>query len=186
LARTCLVCLSPNRSTYDSWFLKGIDGKRVTVKTIWRQAKLKFNEEIPYTSFVNHFRRHVEYVVKERVKSSKLREQIITEEIKRDIRIAKELTRNLDLCNQMINSLKTQLDDPEKYKLMLDVLSETRLIIEQFLRWGSKLRLEFEEEKEDVWDRIKFCLKDFPPDLIYEFTMRWEQYEQEKSTEMVR
>ena len=70
---------------------------------------------------------------------------------------------------------------PEEEKLLLSYLAETRLIIEELLRWSEKLELE--EEKEPLVEKIIHCMRDFPPELIEKFLERWEEYDKRQSKE---
>ena len=170
--RTCTVCSSPHRTEYEKMRFE----ERKTIKEIWKYANEHYGENIGYYSFVRHFNNHVESVIQEMKKASKLREKILQEEIKKDIRIAKQLTRNLEICAQKIESKLQQGDlSPKDEKILLDYLAETRLIIEELLKWSNKINIQPEEE--NIFERIIYCMQDFPEELIMKFKERWDNYE---------
>jgi len=69
MTKHCRVCLSPNRSKYDELRLKGY-----LVKEIFRISRIDFKENIPIHSFYYHFQHHLDNIIREGIKSSKLRE----------------------------------------------------------------------------------------------------------------
>jgi ElaB/YqjD/DUF883 family membrane-anchored ribosome-binding protein len=128
-----------------------------------------------YYHLQKHFENHVEAIIDSQTKSSKLRDEVVKENIKKDIAIARRLTKNLDMVAQQIDEIAERLDNPVEQEMFLKFIAESRMIVEQLLKWGSKLNLE--ESSEDLMKKIMDCLRDFPPDLIQKFIDRWEEHE---------
>jgi len=174
MGRYCKVCMSTHRDEYESMRLeKGLD-----VKEIWKYAIDKYNENISYASFQRHFKHHVEEYIETIKRVNKLRDRIVKEEIKKDIEIAKQLRRNLEICSEKIESIIDKGDlSKEDESILLDYLGETRMIIEQLLKWSSKIQLQTASEDE-IYNRILNCIRDFPYELIVKFKSRWEHWKQ--------
>jgi len=174
----CVVCMSPHRTEYERLRLE----KNWTYPQLSKYAKEKYNEDILPASFSYHFRMHCQPYIERMKKASKYRREVVKAQIKKDIMIAKQLTKNLEICaNKIQEKLKQENLSPEEEKLLLSYLAETRLIIEELLRWSEKLELE--EEKEPIVEKIINCMRDFPPELIEKFLERWEEYDKRQSKE---
>ena len=171
MGRVCNVCRSLHRTEYEH--MRFVERK--SIKEIQEYAKEKYGEDIGYYSFVRHFNNHVEVYLNELRKSSQLRQKVLRESIRKDIQIAQRLTRNLEICSNKIESLVQSASlSKDEEKVLLDYLAETRLIIEELLKWSSKIQLE--PAKEDIFTRILYCMEDFPPELIEKFRERWENF----------
>jgi len=170
---TCKVCMSIHRQEYERLKLE----KHMTNVAISKYAKEKYNEDIPHWTFAYHFKAHCQPYIESLVKSSRYRKEVVRAQIKKDIVIARQLTKNLEICADKIREKlhKGELTKDEE-KLLLDYLAETRLTIEELLRWSEKLKLE--EEEPTTLERIVNCMKDFPPEYIELFLKRWEEHEE--------
>jgi len=172
MGRVCFVCNSPHRSEYDKMRL---DGK--SIKEIHAFSHNTYNENhLEYFHFQKHFMNHVTVLVDEQVKASKLRDQVVKEYIKKDIEIARQLHKNLEIVADKIDEKSKNMDNPNDEEMFLKFATESRMIIDQFLKWGEKLSLQ--ETDEDVFDKILKCMANFPPDLIQQFIERWKTYGQ--------
>ena len=172
LGRICFICNSPHRAEYDQMKL---DGK--PIKEIHAYSHNQYQENhLEYYHFQKHFANHVEVLVREQEKAGKLRDQYVKEVIKKSIDIGRRLQRNLELVTDKIEEKAQHMDNPIAEEMFLKFVGESRLIIEQFLKWTSKLDLE--ESSEDTMKKIMYCLQDFSPDLIEKFIERWKSYGQ--------
>ena len=171
--RTCKVCNSPHVEEYNRMrFQENRD-----IKEIWMYAKQKYNEPFSYYSLRRHFQ-HVKREMDYLKRSSKLRQKIVEEEIKRDIVIAEQLRRNLEICAKHIEKYasKDQLTREEE-KSLINFIHQSNLIIEELLKWGKQLKLQ--PKTENIFERIMYCMRDFPPELLAKFEERWNSYESE-------
>jgi hypothetical protein len=172
MGRSCYVCNSPNRSEYDKLRLEGMP-----VKEIWRSIAIgKYNEnKLQYHHFQKHFQNHVELLVNETIKANRLRDQVIKEVVKKDIEIVKTFSHNLEMVTDKVDTIVKEMDDLDsimKYgEMFVKLTTESRMIIEQFLRWSSKLNIQ--DTSEDVFNTIIKCMYDFPPELLENFAERW-------------
>ena len=168
--KTCRVCSSPHRDEYEEMRFK----QNRQIKDIWIYAKNKYNEDLGYYCFVRHFK-HVENEMNALKKTSRLRQQIVEEEIKKDIEIAQRLRRNLEICAQNIEKYARREDlTPEEEKSLLEFISKSTLIIEELLKWSKQL--DVTPRTEDVFKRILYCMADFPVELVKKFEERWRNY----------
>jgi hypothetical protein len=151
-----------------------------SIKEIWEYANKVYNENISYSAFQRHFRYHVEEIIKASKRASRLRTRVLREELYKDIKIAQQLRRNLEICSEKIESLlKQERLSREDEKTLLDFLGETRQTINLLLQWSSKINIEpMSEEK--IFERIIACMSDFPIEYIQKFKERWNAYESSK------
>lgn len=171
MGRSCIVCSSPHLSEYNKL---RVDGMAIT--DIERLAHEKYQENhIQYHNFQKHFTNDLEVIINEQAKANKLREQVVKENIKKDIEIARRLTQNLEIVADKIDEYANKkIDDPDELELLLKFMGESRMIIEQFLKWSAKL--EIRQDDTDTFTKIMKCIEDFPPDLIAKFAERWKDY----------
>lgn len=172
MGRICWICNSPHRSEYDQMRLNN-----KSVQEIYLYSHNKYQENhLKYYHFQKHFQNHIEVLVNEQEKSSKLRDQYVKEIIKKSIDIGRRLQRNLEIVTKKVEEKAENMDNPIAEEMFLKFVGESRLIIEQFLKWTSKLELE--ESSEDTMKKIMKCMESFPPDLIEQFIEKWKTYGQ--------
>lgn len=116
---------------------------------------------------------HVEVLVNESVKASKLRDQYIKEVVKKDMDILRMFSKSLDIVTENLLAKAEHLDNPLEEEMYLRFAAEQRLLIEQYLKWGSKLQIQ--DTSEDTFRKILKCMEDFPIDLIAKFSERWNE-----------
>jgi len=179
MGRDCVICLSPHRVEYEKMRVE----KRMRIKDIWLYAKCKHNETFSYSAILRHMRNHVQSLIEEQKKAVRLRKKHIEQEIQRDIAIASNITKNLQICNDQIKRIRERLETEGLSKELGDIalkwLGESRLIIELLLRWSDKIKPEL-EGKEDIEDRLYYALKDLPFDYIEQVKKRWDEWKQIK------
>jgi len=173
MGKICRVDISPNRAYYDELRLKGYK-----IKEIWRIAKTEFKEDIPIHSFYYHFRHHLERIIKEGEKASKLRQDAIEEEIYKSMDAARMLRTNLERCAEQSGVL-TDISNPKERKEMRSIISISNETIGLILRFLDKLEVKSKLTEEDIFKKVIQCIKDFPPELILEFTKKWKEYKYE-------
>jgi hypothetical protein len=171
MGRSCHVCASPNRTEYDKLRINGMQ-----IKEIWKLAHQKYNEtHLSYASFQGHFANDVEMLIDSQVKASKLREQVVKENIKKDIEIARRLTNNLEIISDKIEEYAEKenvtIDDLE---VLIKLINQSSSIIELFLKWSAKLDIKVDDM--DTFSKIMKCIEDFPPDLVAKFAERWKDF----------
>ena len=171
--KTCRVCSSLHREEYEK--MKLVENR--TAKDI-HEYSMKYNEEIGYYSFVRHFR-HTKVQLDELKKSSKLRNKIVEESIQKDIAIVQRIQQNLDICDQLIGGFvdegKLRELDPDDFKLLFTAMSQCRLVIDQMLKWRKDVNVQ--TNTTDLFEKILFCMNDFPLEQIVKFKERWEAYD---------
>jgi len=166
------VELSPYRDEYEK--MRFEQGR--TIKEIWELSQSR-GEKIGYYAFQRYFKK-MEDELDTIKKSSKLRQKIIQEQLKKDIEISQRITRNLQICDRLITPLiEKETLTKEDAKILFEAMTETRLIIDQLLKWHKELNITPKES--DIEKRIMYCLKDFPVDLKKKFLERWNMYELE-------
>jgi hypothetical protein len=172
LGRYCFVCASAHKVEYNKLRSEGMQVRKVMD---YAHATYPEDMHLKYYHFQKHFQNDLDLIVNEQVNNSKLREKIVTEAIKKDIEIAKRLTANLEIIDDRMEALANkELLLKEDQELLLKYMGESRLIIEQFLKWSSKL--EIKSDDTDTFTKIMKCIEDFPPDLIAKFAERWKDY----------
>ena len=173
MARQCYVEASSHLAEYEKMRFDG-----VTVKEITAFAHNKYGENhLEYYHFQKHFANHTSNNIEARMKTSKLRDEVVKEAIHKQIEIARRLTRNLELVSTAIDEYAKQVrDNPSDVEILetfLKCIGESRLIIEQALKWETKL--DVHDSGEETFTKIMRCLEDFPADLINKFAERWEE-----------
>lgn len=151
-----------------------------SIKEIEAYAHNQHKElHLQYYNFQKHFANHMEYVVSEKIKTSKLRDEVVKESIKKDIEVARRISRNLEIVGDKIDELSEDLSSPDKQAAFLNFIDQSRLLIEQFLKWGDKL--DIKDTNVDTFAKIMKCIEDFPADLIAKFAERWKYYDENSS-----
>ena len=173
MGRSCFVDNSPHREEYDRLRLEG-----KPIKYITELAHSKYNEtNLEYHHFQKHFANHVESLVTEAVKANRLRDEVVKEVVKKDIEIIKTFSSNLQSVTDQVSILVKEMGNIqgiEKYgELLVKLVAESRAIIEQYLKWSTKLNIQ--DTSEDMFNIIIKCMHDFPPDLLSKFADRWKE-----------
>jgi len=164
------VELSPYRDEYERMRFK----ENRTIKEIWLLSQSR-GENIGYYAFQRYFKK-LQNELDTVKKSSKLRQKIIEEQLKKDIEISQRITRNLQICDRLITPLiEKETLTKEDAKILFEAMTETRLIIDQLLKWHKELNISPKES--DIEKRIMYCLQDFPLDLKKKFLERWNMYD---------
>jgi hypothetical protein len=174
MGRRCFVEMSPHLAEYEKMRM---DGK--PIQDIVKYSNEHYGElHLKYHHFQRHFQDHMQYVVTEGIKVSKLRDEVIKESIKKTIEVAKRIQRSLDIVADNVDTWAKKVEDnpadATANEMLLNYLNESRLIFEQALKWESKLNVA--DTGEETFSKIMKCLEDFPPDLIAKFADRWESY----------
>lgn len=167
------VELSPYRDEYERMRFE----QNRPIKEIWALSRSR-GENIGYYAFQRYFRK-VQRELDTVRESSKLRKKVIEEQLKKDIEVSQRITRNLEICDRLIQPLieKKELSK-EDARILFEAMTETRLIIDQLLRWHKELNISPGES--DLEKRIMYCIQDFPLDLKKKFLERWSTYDLER------
>jgi hypothetical protein len=178
LGRKCKVCSSSHRDEYENMFLSGYE-----IKSIYRYAKEKYKENFSYDSIRNHMNNHVEEYIEARVRSSRLREKVVTKEVYKQIEISRNLRTNIERLQQIINDRLERINSDEDLTILLALLREARQLYELLLKYDEKIDLKPDIDKEELYNRVIECLIniDIPNEYIVRFEKEWEQYESKSS-----
>ena len=176
MGRACYVCNSANRAEYDKMRL---EGKPIT-EIFYYAVNSKNEKHLRYHHFQKHFENHVELLVDQQTKASKLRDEYVKRVIKTDMEVVQQLHKNLQYVSDRIDEKAEQLENPIAEEMFLKFVAEARMIIDQYLKWGAKMHIG--ETEEDIEKKIMKCIEGFPPDLIQKFIERWESYGNGQST----
>ena len=180
MGRICTVCISPHREFIDDCIVKGWERKE-----IYRELLRRYGPgNVPsYQSIIDHARTHVKAVVQAAVERDAFRLKTIKEEIARDVSISRQLRQNLELCNDQISRIvkETDMANPEARGEVRDIISRLNQTIELLLRFSDKV--EVKATQVDLSDRVLYCLRDFPPDLVETFMQRWKEIMSEESVQ---
>lgn len=174
MGRICVVERSPYLAEYEKMRSEG-----KTIKEIFEYSKNTRHETMGYWNFQRHFTNHYDSFTEKMTAVDHHRNKIIEETIKKDITLAKRLDSNLQYVTNKIEELVSQENqdgtfDPEKEHILLEYINQSTKILEQFLKWGSKVVPE--HPPEDFKKRIMKCMEDFPLEYITKFEQRWEEY----------
>jgi len=176
--RACNTCECIHVDEIDSMIMAGW-----RFKEIYRylQGKYPDDKKLPsYESIRYHARTHVEGMVKKAATSSRARQKAIQKEIKASITSAEQLRRNLHYISQALIEFWDNRD-PEDTKDLKDLsrlISTANKTVELLLKFQSQIQ-EKGETSEDVYERLMFCLHDFPSDKIDLVIARWEDYDKQ-------
>lgn len=152
-------------------------------KEIYRYLKGKYpnDQKLPsYDSIKYHARNHVEGMIKRAASSSRARQKAIQKEIKASITSAEQLRRNLHYISQTLTEFWENRDITEKdsIKDLARLITTANKTVELLLKFQSQIQ-EKGESSEDVYERLMFCLHDFPADKIDLVIARWEDYDKQ-------
>lgn len=173
--RSCNTCESQYVDEIDSMIMAGWK-----FKEIYRYLKGKYpdDEKLPsYDSIKYHARNHVEGVINRAATSSRARKKAIEKEIKSSISSAEQLRKNLHYISQALIEFWENRDpgDTKDIKDLSKLITTANKTVELLLKFQSQIQ-DKGESTEDVYERLMFCLHDFPADKIDLVIERWEKY----------
>lgn len=173
--RSCNTCECQYVDEIDSMIMAGWK-----FKEIYRYLKGKYTDDkkLPsYESIKYHARNHVEGVMKKAAASSRARARAIQKEIKASISSAEQLRKNLHYVSQSLDQLwqHADMEDATTQKRLTSLISSANKTIELLLKFKSQIQ-DKGEQVEDVYDKLMFCIHDFPSDMIDKVIERWENY----------
>ena len=174
--RSCDSCNSPYIAEIDEMIEAGWK-----VKEVHRFLQGRYPDEVvpSYDSLLTHRRNHVEGVINRAVASSRRRQKTIRKEIKSSISSAGQLAKNLHMLSGSLDHLWSNWDvDNPQIKILTSLITSINKTIELLLKFNKEIT-ESEESAEDVFDKLMFCIRDFPPELVNTIVERWQTYVQE-------
>jgi len=147
------------------------------IKDIWKYAKTKKDENIPYHTFLYHMKNHLDVIINSGVESSKLRREKIKEEIYKTIAVSENLRKNIEKVQSMIDTLMQDINKDTDMKLLLSLLQEARQLYKLLLDYSDKIDLEPAVDKDAIYDEIVQCMisAQIPDRWIHEFIKEWER-----------
>lgn len=162
MGRNCLVCQSLYEDEYSKLYRLG---KKTS--EILKYSKGK-GDSFSYNSLSRHLKFHSR---NKQVSNREDRDKLLKEELRSTINIVRKLNKSLEICSSKIDSLMNE-NSPE----LLKYLSETRMTIETLRNFLKDFNIKEIDQKEDIFNRIIYCMKDFPSNIIEEFERRWNEY----------
>lgn len=162
MGRVCLVCQSLYEDEYSK--LYGL-GRGIT--DILNYAR-KRGDTFSYNSLARHLKSHSG---NRQVSTGKDREKLLKEELWSTINIIRKLNKSLEICSNKIDSLVRE-NSPE----LLKYLGEARMTIETLRNFLKDFNITELDEKEDIFSRIIYCMRDLPVEYLDQFRNRWEEY----------
>jgi len=160
---------------YERLYLK----EKWDIKDIWRYAKIKKKENIGYNSFLNHMNNHVQAVIDESVKSSKMREDIIQDEVWKTIEISKNLRRNIESLQGMIDKkMETfNVENSDDRNIILQLLREARMLYDLLLKYDEKIDIKEDINIDSIYDKVISCMIEagIPDEYLYKFNLEWKK-----------
>lgn len=173
--QVCRVCSSIHKEIIEK--MKFVENRKIT--DIHKYISDNYPEEdLSYHSIQRHLL-HARNQMEHLRNTSELRNRIVEDSIKKDIEIAKRIERNLIICDQLLNTYiengqLRELTTEELRELFL-TMAEARRVIDQMLKWRKDINIE--SSNTDMYEKILYCMKDFPLDLIKKFRDRWDTYD---------
>ncbi len=174
--KSCETCISPYLAEVDGMIEAGWK-----VKEVFRFLKGRYPDEVvpSYDSLLNHRRNHVEGVINRAVASSRRRQKTIRKEIKSSISSAEQLAQNLHMLSSSLDHLWSNWDtDNPQIRVLTGLITSVNKTIELLLKFNKEIT-EADESAEDVFDKLMFCIRDFPSELVNTVVERWQNYVQE-------
>jgi len=163
VGRRCLCC----DSIYEDEYSK-LSSLGKNVSQILEYARSKGD-----TFSYNSLSRHLKFHTGTKVSNREDRDKLLKEELGSSVNIIRKLNKSLEICSSKIDSL---LDSNAPDQTLLKYLSETRMCIETLRNFLKDFNIKEIDQKEDIFNRIIYCMKDFPSNIIEEFERRWNEY----------
>jgi ribosomal protein L11 methylase PrmA len=149
--------------------------KKLTYKEIREYALNKYGESFSYAALSRHFNRHVESVMKRFLESERLRNKILHEQLRKDVKIAVKLTDNLEILSQEFEKVKN-LETPEERKEAREIIGKINETISLLLKFSDKIPFEKEVDEEEIYERLLYAIEPLPPEYVVAVKERWEEY----------
>ena len=176
MGRQCKVCYSLHRKEYEELRFQ----KYLKLKEIQEYAWNKYREKLSIGTLSRHFRFHVEEILHAQIEASRLRADVLREEIHKDIRVARALRENLEILNEQLSKV-SELDSPDQRNEARQIIAKINDTIELLLKFSDKIKLEEAGPSEDeIFDRVVYALEPLPNEYVIEFKKRWDEYPQVK------
>jgi len=177
--RNCDTCRSEFVKEIDQLILSGW-----TYKEILRHLKTKYPDKVipSYDSLREHGKNHVHAMIERGVESNKEREKMIKKEIQSTIIAIKQLNRNLQMTSEGLEQVWSEWSrskSPSALRQLGDLITNTNKSIELLLKFSDQVTKGVLTE-EEIFDKIMFCIRDFPPEYIKMFRDRWEGRSEEQ------
>jgi hypothetical protein len=169
VGRRCLCCDSLYEDEYSK--LYGM-GKKVSEILEYSRGK---GDTFSYNSLVRHLKLHSR---NKQVSNREDRDKLLKEELGSSVNIIRKLNKNLEVCSSRIDSL---LEGSSPNSELLKFLGETRMTIQTLRNFMKDFNIKEIDQKEDIFNRMLYCMHDFPPDIIEKFSTRWNEYNSEKA-----
>ena len=178
----CKIGYSPHADEYENL---RFDGHK-TLEEIVEYADRTYNETFSTMTLSRHFH-HTERYIKTIKDNSVIRNKKIEAEIKRDIQAAQTLTKNLEICSDMIKQHVDQLResgefDSKSESSLRGWLAEVRQTIELALKWSKEINKDTtkaEQEYDVLMRRVSKALEVLPQEMQSLFLKELEKPEDE-------
>lgn len=171
--RRCNTCISPHREEIDQMVLAGWENKEIE-----RYLKNKYpTDALPsYDSLCNHANKHVRDDVTRASKSSKQKDKAIKKEIKESVQAVQLLRDNLSMVSQMLKqAFADGIDTAPSRRSLAELISRANDTIALILKFQDKVDRKAMSEDE-IYERLMFCVADFPPEYVDMIIERWDKY----------
>jgi len=174
----CKICKCPYRKELEELYLSGM-----TIKDVKRYAEKKYNLNYSYKSYWNHMTKHIKELINREVESNKLREKIVKEEVYKQIEISKNLRKNIESLQSIINKRLENISKDSDLSILLALLREARQLYELLLRYDEKIDLKPEVDKDELYNKIIECFLKIkiPNEYIVRFQEEWNKYDSKSS-----
>lgn len=176
MPRVCDTCKSPYLLEVDEMVLAGWD-----VKEIQRVLKSKYpgNKLPSYDSLRNHARLHVEDVIDRGVESNTALKRQIRNEVKASILAATQLRKNLSIASEGLDQLWSEFihtRDTRQLKQIGTLIGQVNKSIELLLKFQKEIS-QSQLTEDEVFERIMYCISEFPTEYVIKFKEKWEEFE---------
>jgi hypothetical protein len=148
-------------------------------KEIYRYLKARYSgERIPSYYSIRNFGRKWTREIRKAVALDEKRQSIISREVRSSVLAAQQLRKNLEMCAQGLEALWSEwlkTRDYLKLRDLTNLITSTNRSIELLLKFQEEIS-EMPLSEDEILDRLLYCIRDFPPDLVTKFRERWEEY----------
>jgi len=150
-------------------------------KEIWRYLKARYpGEKIPSYDAIRNFGNKWRREIREAVKTDEIRREVVAREVRSSILAAQQLRRNLEMCAEGLQALWDEwlrTRDYSKLRDLTNLITSANRSIELLLKFQEEIS-EMPLTEEEIFDRIMYCIQDFPVEYIQKLKKRWEEFEQ--------
>ena len=176
MPRKCVLCDSLHLIEYNKWYL---EDKR-DVQWIWRMAKEKYSDPNGYSAFLRHFKNHVDKQIEIRTAIEKEKNELYKKVIKGSIQVGDQLLSNLELCSTKIKTIMEKNSEdftPVDEGILLKYMSETRMTVEQILKWRDQLQVDTTSDQTPIVEQILEIMKQtIPVEHLINFNEAWDRH----------